>query len=136
MKINTSIQSFIISSFLLGIFSCGQARNGALIVADCDTIKMPTIDLSVTQVGEYDLKLSNQGNEELSVNDIKVSCDCVDAQPRQCVIPPKGKATIHIKISIGGSIPTTYEKTIGIYSNDSLHNPLVLPLVGKSDYLK
>jgi hypothetical protein len=74
----------------------------------------------------------NGGNLDLSIDNVRASCDCTVAALSARVIPPGGDGTIEATFDTAHDIGRK-TRTITVYSNDPAHPVTTLSLIGSID---
>ena len=90
-----------------------------------DTLSFSFNTVALNQKLVYTFKFKNIGSGDLTIRDIKTSCDCAAAAVGMKSIPHNRYGEILVTLSTGS---TTGEKkeNIFVYSNDSAHSPVEL----------
>lgn len=82
-------------------------------------------DMYVGTKAEKKITIKNIGKDTLVINNVQASCGCTATLLSDKIIPPKKTATLNIGFDSKGFYGKV-QKTVTIYSNDSLNTPLTI----------
>lgn len=120
--------------FLTTTLSCRVVGKGPVLAIATDSINLGTVSYRTTRVVDYDLKIENKGDADLILKRFVPDCDCTVVTAETNVIAGGESTQLHIKMEFAIPDSQPFEKTVAVYSNDSLHSPKVVTFYGKTDY--
>ncbi len=85
-----------------------------------DTVEFDFGDVSIGEIVQRDLTLSNTGTATLVIESVSTSCGCTTAELDEQQIPAGGNTTLHISFDGGahGDVAEFYSRQVFIASND------------------
>lgn len=130
------MRRLLLIPFLLTLLaSCSYAGKGAAVaVIDVDSVNLGTVSYRLPRVVNYNLHIENRGDANLKIQDFRVDCDCTKAKADTTVIAPGERTTVHVSIEFALQRSAPFAKKLGIYTNDTVHNPLMVTFYGQQDY--
>jgi len=98
-----------------GIYLVSYAKNGPRLSTKDKNVNVGTQDVP----GELERKIliKNEGDENLILSSVETDCGCTAVMLSSNIIPPKGEASILIKIDIG-DIKGSFSKHVTLHTND------------------
>jgi hypothetical protein len=136
MKIKT-VLCLLITIFIISGFYCSSTKNVKEYVKGVPKMKVKQEKFDFGEVPDgtevtHIFEISNVGTDTLFINEVITSCGCTqpDLGPGDKVIPPNGTSKIKITFNSRNRVGPN-EKTITIFSNDSVEPNKNLFLVGR-----
>ena len=120
--------------FLTSALSCRVVSKGPVLAFTTDSINLGTVSYRTTRVVDYDLTLENKGDADLIIQRFKPDCSCTKVKAESDTIAGGKSTQVHVEIEFSMPDSQPFEKSVAVYTNDSLHNPRIITFYGKTEF--
>lgn len=121
--------SFILLLLIAFTFSPSPASAEPKIIFESDTHQFSEVESGAKIQAKFEFR--NDGDSELVISEVKVTCDCTDAQAEPKELKPGEKGTILVTLDTSYRVGDL-DKTIIVRTNDSKQPETTLHIKGKT----